>query len=238
MQTVTGVGSSLWIKKAAGLPNIARRKFPINGLVFYAPLWHPELNTSPFISKDLNAHSCTVTGATWGIQGRTFDGAGNNINCGDNIALDLTTNITVLTWVYLTGNLGGFYTSASRDDAASARNWTLQIDDSNRVLWRPVQDGTGKSAYGANNSISQNTWYLMGGSCDGTTSKAWLNGAVQGTTAACTSIDNDDVSLYIGLRSGGSSPFAGVIGEVWIYNIALTQAGHTQIYQSTKWRYS
>ena len=41
-----------------------RMNFPIDSLILYIPFGHPELNGSPFTSKDLNAFTCTVTGAT------------------------------------------------------------------------------------------------------------------------------------------------------------------------------
>ena len=50
-----------------------------SGLVFHAPLWAYDLQGSPFISKDIYRHSCTVTGSAWGITGRTFDGTNDYI---------------------------------------------------------------------------------------------------------------------------------------------------------------
>ena len=43
-------------------------------LVLYLPLWYPhgDMTGSPIYSYDINRHSCTVTGAVWGSQGRTF----------------------------------------------------------------------------------------------------------------------------------------------------------------------
>src|SRR3990167_5915362 len=41
-------------------------------LVLYLPLWKKD--GSSFMSDDAYGHLATVTGATWGSQGRTFDG--------------------------------------------------------------------------------------------------------------------------------------------------------------------
>lgn len=45
----------------------------------YLPLWHPELNGSSFISRDHYGHLVTVSGATWGATGRTFDATNDYI---------------------------------------------------------------------------------------------------------------------------------------------------------------
>jgi len=75
-----------------------RLNFPLNGLALYAPLWHPELNVSPFISKDLNAYSYTITGTTWGVQGRTFDGTDDIFN-NSTTAFQLPV-VTITGWFY------------------------------------------------------------------------------------------------------------------------------------------
>lgn len=63
------LGSNLWQHEGKVI-------VPKRNLVCYAPLWHPQLNSSPFNAWDLvtpGTLAWTVVGATWGTQGRTFD---------------------------------------------------------------------------------------------------------------------------------------------------------------------
>ena len=83
--------------------------FPFNnnrlleGLVLYVPLWHEKLSGGTFASFDHNHHACTVTGATWGTQGRTFAGDDNDvITVANNDVFDITGAITIVMWVYPT----------------------------------------------------------------------------------------------------------------------------------------
>ena len=72
-------------------------------LALYLPLWYPhgDMTGSPIYSYDKNRHSCTVYGATWGSQGRTFAGA-DFINIDAALTpLAATTTGTWLSWVEL-----------------------------------------------------------------------------------------------------------------------------------------
>lgn len=75
MDTLTRTNKNLWANNMIGGLTPYKRNFPLNGLALYLPLWHPELTGSTIISKDLNAHSCVVAGAIWGVDGRTFETA-------------------------------------------------------------------------------------------------------------------------------------------------------------------
>ena len=52
-------------------------------LVLYLPLYQPD--GASFASRDAYGHLCTVTGALWTPQGRTFDGADDIIDLGNNV---------------------------------------------------------------------------------------------------------------------------------------------------------
>jgi hypothetical protein len=71
-------------------------------LVLYLPFADHDMAGSTIISKDLNAHSCTVTGATWGSQGRSFDSTYDDfISVPDSPSLNLTVaqGFTIITVV-------------------------------------------------------------------------------------------------------------------------------------------
>jgi len=236
MQTVTGVGSSLWVKKGAGLFAPTRRKFPINGLAFYAPLWHPELNTSPFISKDLNAHSCTATGATWGIQGRTFDGVDDKIIIADDAALNPAA-FTLEAWVKPTNTAIADQEDIIQKGATfSNQGYGLFINSSYGVRFTCGRTG-GEETLNSSATSAASNWIHCAGTFDGTTMTVYINGAASGT-ATPASYESSAEDLNIGYNARFANfAFEGIIGEIMIYNRALTTSEIVNTYLTTKWRY-
>jgi hypothetical protein len=229
MQTITKVNSNMW-RRAQG------KRFPVNGLVFYAPLWHPELNTSPFISKDLNAHSCTVTGATWGITGRTFDGTDDIINCGSDAVLDgLTSSLTICSWVYANSSgEGGFGRIIEKSGNLDSFMGGVGAES----IYFNIIIGTVPKTPSAN--LSYGAWHCVIFEYDHANSEVFVEvDGVKGTPVAATgNIDSHAASDFIiGNDSGTARTWDGVIGEVLSYNRALTPAERLNYYQSTKWRY-
>ncbi len=214
MQTVTRVNSNMWRRAQGGLYAPPRRRFSINGLVGYFPLWHPELNTSPFISKDLNAHSCTVSGATWGATGRTFDGVDDRISVAASPAFVITGG-TVVVWVKQT-----YSTTIGR--------WPMDFRPAdNSTGWLYIPPLTNDIV------VSQGTVYVD---------------LVQTTTVGAGAWHMVSV-IGINLGNGGQAAIGdrgehvvghnmlGTIGEVLIYNRALSPVEIQNIYLATKWRY-
>src|SRR3972149_6505876 len=89
-----------------------RRKFQYDpSCVLYLPLY--ELDGASFASRDAYGHLCTVTGATWGLQGRTFNGTSDWINCGTSSIL-VPPQITLEFWLYITESGAMTYAIAER----------------------------------------------------------------------------------------------------------------------------
>src|SRR3989304_3454608 len=70
-------------------------------LVLYLPFWYQSADMigDTIYSYDKNRHTGTVTGATRGIQGRTFNGTTDIINIPNNAVLNPTTSLTLAAWV-------------------------------------------------------------------------------------------------------------------------------------------
>jgi len=192
---------------------MGRMNFSPVGLVFYAPLYHQKLNTSPFLAWDIangTTHSCTVTGAIWGLQGRTFGGNDDDLNCGSAASLFIT-NGTVELWVY-------------PDDSADNR---LLVD---------IRDGVAGDGYIQNIfsslGISSGTPYVDTVQTSTLNPLAWHHVIVSGITFSGTG------PLHIGQRYAGNYAWLGKIGEVRIYNRILIASERQNNYLSTKWRYT
>ena len=100
------------------------------------------------------------------------------------------------------------------------------------------QSGAGQESTSANGSIVVNTWYTLGISRSGASVRCYING-VDATSIAGTHIDPATCSdaAEIGSYQGSTQFFKGFIGELLIYNRALTPLEIQNHYLASKWRY-
>jgi len=205
------------------------------GLVLYLPLY--ELDGASFMSKDACGHLCTVTGALWRPNGRYFDGLDDDINCGNNSSLDLTSAMSIDIWVNL-NNQNDRSIAAKFEYVAGKRQWILQLDTKVcRLLIRNATDDGYLSAVGSNSEMDASVWQHWGITWDGSNIRYYKNSVADGTPAASgTGISTASV-VRLGRYTAQATYFAGYIGEIRIYNRALTHQEIQHNYLATKWRY-
>lgn len=240
-----GVRRNLWARQQSGLYAPKRMNFPINGLVLYLPFWHPELSGSPIVSKDLNAHSCTVYGALWSPRGRWFDNLDDKIDCGNPATLALTGSQTQEVWMNYdvatdTGSL------ISKDNNVGQRQIIFKINATPVIQFLVFKTDAVFSSIVGSTTLLIDTWYhivaVYTSVADGSSLlDLYLNGspdAVQ-VTNAISPVQTQGVNYLIGHReyAGGGEPFGGTIGEARIYSRALSAAEILHNYNATKWRY-
>lgn len=112
--------------------------------VLNAPLWHPLLSKSPFITRDPLQSSCAVTGATWGLQGRTF-AVGNYIDVPlqavkGNIISKVKTGANYYgpnnLIVHLSdGNLAYYYCIATMHAAPNLIDYAMKVSNDGGQTW-------------------------------------------------------------------------------------------------------
>lgn len=215
------------------------------GCLLYVPLWHPNLSSNAFNSIDSFGHAISVTGATHGATGRTFDATDDKIDCENASVLQNVVQKTLIAWIYPTswgeaaaGNVFAKY---------SADGWQFQILDSiDGLRFYHFWSGTDGNWTTGASTISLNAWQLVAVSYDNalTTNNAifYINGALSATTqvgGAPTGVRGDDsgTSLLIGNRAAGDNTFGGIIGECWHYDRILPATEHRAIHTDTKVRY-
>ncbi len=247
MQTISGVGSSLWRKSGAGLYlQTSRMRFPLNGLVFYAPLWHPELSISPFISKDLNAHSCTVIGATWGATGRTAAGGDDYIDCGKGVALSLTGALTIEGWAQVT-SIAAYNTFLANFNALLTQGqYLLRSTNTGYLQFYQIAGANSVLVTGTTRQLTANTWVHVAVTRTSATGTITLYtnavaDATTGTSTAasiCSDVNRGNTCIgRAGDYAGAGEYLNGIHGEYRIYNRALSLAELTRNRDATKWRY-
>lgn len=233
MTPVSGVTNNMWRRTQSGLYAPERRNFPIDSLALYLPLWHPELNGSTIVSKDLNAISCTVaSGVTWGIQGRTFP-AQNNKNIQISSASNLitgTNDFAITMWIYPTsGNCVGLIwgSTTSENVYMIYMNGTLQ--------WLAAPTTLVDNIAGA---ITLSVWQMITLSKIGTLYAVYKNNTLIGSkTQTAVDLGTPTSNYFIGTNRIGTQSWGGTLGELIVWQRGRTQGQDAQTYLATKWRY-
>lgn len=205
-------------------------------LVLYLPLYL--LVGGKFNSVDRYQHSSTAIGATWGVQGRVFDGSDDYIDCGDNTALDITSAITIEAWVKSSATIPTATRQMilCRDNDSTVRNYSLFFETDGVITGVVYIGDAGKGSSGPS-AYTKNSWHHVATTYRSGEQITYLDlvaGTPQGWTGA---IDNDDVSLTIGTTDIQARDYAGTIGEIRLYSRALSLAELTQNNYATRWRY-
>jgi len=244
MRTRTGVTKNLWRRTQNGVYAPSRMNAPTNGLVVFAPLWHPELSGSPFNAWDVvnnTVRACTVTGATWDIQGRTFDGTDDAINCGsptalDNIGTAGDYTFSLVAWIKPSG-LG----ENNQGRIVDKNKFYLRMEGevgNTHIALRTYNSTVAKNAVSASNSTPIGSWSHVVAIYDGANLKTYVNEILVIGDATTGTLDNHATSdLRIGDGASSAVCFNGTIGEVLIYNRALSVSEVSNLYLTTKWRY-
>lgn len=208
-------------------------------LVLYLPMH--QLDGGVISDKSAYGHLCTVTGATWGSQGRTY-ASGNYITVPNNTNLDFTSSaFSMFIWINPTSVASTqaliFHGLTNTDGWFTILNSAGGVG---RFFVRTNQAAANQVTQSVDNTIFANTWQQVGFTRSGANIRTYNKG-VDNTTEPATHIDPVATSrvLKIGIHDDlASNPFVGKIGEVLIYNRSLSAAEAQRNYQATKWRYA
>ncbi len=217
-------------------------------LVCYLPLYL--LDGSSIQSQDAYGHTCAVTGATWDIAGRLFDGVDDVITVPDAASI---TDIfdgggTVISWINATsdgeGNEGHVWRKAdtyiqTREEAAGKVKIRLVMTFSVATgIWdttaTQVTNGTPTMVavtYNADAASNNPIIYIN------TTALTVGSGLTETGAPSGTRITDSGSDLILGNVVGTTRTFDGIKGEDIFYSRILTPAEIAHIFNQTKWRY-
>jgi len=203
-------------------------------LALYLPLY--ELDGASFMSKDAYGHMVSVTGATWGLQGRGFDGLDDYGDCGLGDSLKITGAITILAWVYpAPPHLQG--AAGILNNISGYQNSRLLIRDDGSLVAQVVIAGNAQNVEFA--ALANNTWHYVAYRYDGA-NEVWFGDGMKGADYAKTGSINtgsNNVVFAWGHHTHAYYHFKGRIAEIRIYSRALTALEIERDYLATKWRY-
>lgn len=201
-------------------------------LSLYLPLWYPhgDMTGSTIYSYDKNRHAGTVYGATWGIQGRSFDG-------DDIIVLPtIATGSSKFT-------MGGWFKFPN----ASGINYGLIGGEGGYAgLLRHTNGGFSVGKLGATTgsnvayTIPINTFlHVVAVVQAGNSANIYVNGGLVGTSTVAASYTLGNHIVNLGAAGNVADiPLTGTIGEVLIVSRDLSLAELTNHYLATKWGFT
>ena len=201
-------------------------------LVLYLPLY--KLDGDSFMSKDAYGHLCTVTGALWKPDGRSFDGGDDYITVPQHVSIPSgATARTIQAWVYLDNH----------SDWNSIIRWGEADSEKLCSFATKVTSGyLGLYFYGDDHdsgvAVGTGAWHLVSATFIGTTSKLYLDDSLISTKSDHGAVNTTATDVWIGTNEiQDNNWFDGVVGEIMLYNRALTLLEIQHNYLATKWRY-
>ncbi|MEZ0071726.1 LamG-like jellyroll fold domain-containing protein [Planotetraspora sp. GP83] len=183
----------------------------------------------------------TASAATWATgkygQALSFNGTSSTVTVSDAASLRITGKLTLEAWVNPT-TLGATRPALVKE-AASGPAYGLHAGLKTctaapfmcaimpTYTYVPSSQvkigGTGYSATGTT-ALPTGSWSHIASVYDGTTVKTYVNGSPVATTSVSGANDTSTSPLRIGADTVAGTYFSGLIDEVRVYNIALTQA--------------
>jgi hypothetical protein len=164
----------------------------------------------------------------------SFNGTSDTMDCGNPTSLQLTTSITIDSWVNTSNTaLNGNILSKNYNSG-----YRLRISSDNSILFL-YQSPAGLVGLVTSSSIvTNNTWYNITVTGDSGGGKIYLNGTLVASAAdvyypsAATS-----GNFYIGSAAGSSEFFSGSISNVKVYNRALSAMEIKQNFNAIRGRF-
>ena len=161
----------------------------------------------------------------------SLDGAGDYVNCGTDDIGHIDTAITVAAWIW-TDSL-----SSSDMVAGKGYAWRLNGNSTNNLVFQ-ISDTTpsGSNATGGTN-VNDGQWHHVAGTYDGVSYNLYVDGVLDGSMDASGAINTWDGYFFcIGAhykKADERDPrrfFDGLIDDVRIYDIALSESKIRQIF--------
>jgi hypothetical protein len=195
------------------------------------------------------AGTCTTSSTAWGngTSGKlnsslNFDGTDDSVSVSDSNLLDVTTNFSISSWVYLNSfptncDTGLFMIANKGRDASTTYAYALNIAGNSGcavahyAFQFELYDGSNNPGAYSTTTPTTGTWYHVVGTYDGTNIKMYVNGKLEDSRATTVTPGTQTSSFVIGKNAMASNRYLdGKIDDVRIYNYALSLAQIQKIY--------
>jgi len=172
----------------------------------------------------------TVNGASWkdGSYGWAleFDGVDDSVDTNTDDFFDLTAPLTISLWMKVTTSINDALPFVSKYDGDG---YIFKIHLSTLAFWFGGNTHSSKDISG---TISQDTWYYVGVTWDGSDVKYYIDGDLFDTVSTTDSIIASAVTLKMGKRDGNY--WEGRLNELRIYKVAKSSSWFSRRFARTK----
>lgn len=176
----------------------------------------------------------------WGLGAVKIDGADDYITIADVDDLDITSAVTIDTWVNFDNVTDAYQTIISKRDASALEaNYALRTGtgtESDELQFYFSSGGAWQIYTTSTAYLESSKWYHIVVTYDGTTVKIYENGQL--LSGSCSNgtcnvpMSGDDNAVILGKNGGTTEYFEGVIDTVRIYSRVLTESEILSNYQS------
>ncbi len=153
------------------------------------------------------------------------------VDCGDDVAFDVTGPITLAAWIKVHAFDVGHQTIVAKGDTA----WRLDRDYGNNTVRFACSGvtalGGGWSTVPGETSVNDGQWHHVVGVYDRMTMYLYVDGDLDASTVAYGKITANDQPFFIGANSQARGrKWKGLIDDVRLYNYVLTRDEVRDIY--------
>jgi hypothetical protein len=156
-----------------------------------------------------------------------LNGSSSYLDMGNPTAAQITSDLTLSSWVYLSSNTANQDIIAKRG-LSSQWGYRLWVDSTGTPKIDVSSTGNVMATASASQTLARNQWYHLLGTYSASQSAItiYVNGVQQGQTTASvpTSLQNSTANLNIGREAGAETPnyLNASLDEVKLYNYALS----------------
>jgi hypothetical protein len=164
-----------------------------------------------------------------------FDGTNDYVN-GPAISAQLTGDITVEGWIYITSGPSDWVRIIGTGANPSGnRTFGLWYDVNRRLLWQRY--GTNNVGVQPTNVLNYNTWYYVAATTSGNSHSVYLNGTSIGSSTVAGPWTASNETTTIGSAVGIHTFLTGNISIARIYTRGLSASEILQNFNSQKSRF-
>lgn len=187
--------------------------------------WLSNLALTGSTSNWVSGAGGTFSGVGIPANALHFDGTDDYASVSDNSSLDFTSGFTAETWVRVDA-LSGNHSSLISKFSGNNREFSLLLLASGVIEYSISFNGSTEQYFSGNTTLTTGTWYHVALTYDGSTMRAYLNGAADGTKSVTGTIYNGSSAVYLAARaeSGITRFLNGAMDEVRLWNTARSQS--------------
>lgn len=180
-----------------------------------------------------------IKSSVYGYSPYALDFSGITAHLKTNTIPAATNTVTLSAWVKRTGDAGQYagvfgVRNTTIPSPSFGLCWQISFGDNDNKIRFRTSSAT-SSAYQEvvqNSVMPDNTWTHVTGVADGANLKIYINGTLQTDTKGQSNgtLQSPTSNIFFGMQSATSSPFNGQLSNCARWNVGLTQAQVTEIY--------